>query len=93
MIYSPGMPILYMIATLQTFVLYWVDKILCKFFGIMYIVLRLYMKPPKYGNEMAEVSRNAMAYAIFFHFIFGFLMYSNSNIFAYSNIISWLTKE
>jgi len=51
------------------------------------------MKPPKYGNEMAEVARNTMVYAIFLHFIFGFLMFSNSNIFAYSNIIQWLSKE
>ena len=30
MIYSAGLPFLYLLAMVQTFVLYWVDKFLCK---------------------------------------------------------------
>lgn len=31
MIYSAGLPLLYLIGMFQTFVLYWVDKYLCKY--------------------------------------------------------------
>ena len=81
MLYSAGMPILYLLAMLQTIVLYWVDK---------YLFLRLYRTPPRYGPEMAEVTRRVMTYALFLHFAVAFYMYSNSQIFTYSKSFAWL---
>ena len=80
MIYSAGLPFLYLLAMVQTFVLYWVDKYLCKQRSkvTIFVVLRLYRTPPRYGPEMADVTRRVMTYAIFIHFAFAFYMYSNS---------------
>ena len=60
--------------------MYWVDKYLCKFHNDkqIFLVLRFYMTPPRYGIEMSEVTRKAMMFAIFLHLAFGFYMYSNS---------------
>jgi hypothetical protein len=76
MIYSSGMPLLYPIGMFQFIVTYWVDKLL---------FLRLYKTPPRYGIEMSEVTRRSMVFALFFHWLFGFYMYSNSQIFTYSS--------
>lgn len=80
MIYSSGMPLLYFIGMIQFFLIYWVDKFLCKCYIklIIFIVMRFYRTPPRYGIEMSEVTRKAMMYAIFVHLAFGFYMYSNS---------------
>ena len=84
MIYSSGMPLLYFIGFLQFFVMYWVDKILCKSLIVIIadycIVLRFYKTPPRYGIELSDISRNIMQYAILLHMLFGFYMYSNSQI-------------
>ena len=80
MIYSSGMPLLYFIGMIQFFLMYWVDKYLCKFHNDkqIFLVLRFYRTPPRYGIEMSEVTRKAMMFAIFLHLAFGFYMYSNS---------------
>jgi len=59
---------------------------------IFSIVLRLYRIPPRYGPEMADVTRKVMTYAIFLHFAFAFYMYSNSQIFTYSSSFAWLDE-
>ena len=56
------------------------------------IVLRLYRTPPRYGPEMADVTRKFMTYAIFIHFGLAFYMYSNSQIFTYSSSFAWLDQ-
>jgi len=85
MIYSSGMPLLYVIGMFQFFMTYWVDKLLCKIICLINsIVLGFYKTPPRYGIEMSEVTRKFMVYAIFLHLAIGFYMYSNSSIFTYT---------
>lgn len=86
MLYSSGMPILYIIAFLSFFTSYWVDKFLCKsIISFLYsIVLRVYRTPPRYDTALATKTRKIIKYSIFLHFIFGFYMYSNSSIFTYN---------
>lgn len=69
MVYSSGMPLLYLISMVQYFMTYWVDK---------FLFLRFYKTPPRYGMEMSEVVRKIMVIGILVHFAFGFYMYSNS---------------
>jgi hypothetical protein len=51
----------------------------------MYIVLRMYRTPPRYGIELSEISRDIMQIATFLHMAFGFYMFSNSQIFTVSS--------
>jgi hypothetical protein len=82
MIYSSGMPILYIIGAISFFVMYWFDKYCCNQFNLNnIIVVRLYKAPPRYGSELSSMSRNFMQYAVLFHMGFGFYMFSNSSIF------------
>jgi hypothetical protein len=83
MIYSSGMPILYIIGSITFFVMYWFDKYCCKLplFMIMILVVRIYKAPPRYGVTLANMSRNLLSYSVLFHLGFGFYMFSNSSIF------------
>lgn len=81
MIYSSGMPLLYPIGMLQYFMTYWTDK---------FLFLRLYRTPPRYGIEMSEVVRKTMVFGVLVHWLFGFYMYSNSQIFTYSSSFAYL---
>lgn len=69
MIYSAGMPVLYIISLLQFFLTYWVDK---------FLFLRMYRTPPRYGIELANKSRDIMQLAIGAHMAFALYMFSNS---------------
>lgn len=71
MIYSSGMPALYFISVFQYFSMYWVDK---------FLFVRMYRTPPRYGNELAEKSRDIMQISILVHMAFGLYMFSNSSI-------------
>jgi len=84
--YSSGMPLLYPIGMFQMIATYWVDKYLCKLIitQTLLIVLRFYKTPPRYGIEMSNVVRNVMQQAVLIHMLFGFYMFSNSQIFTYS---------
>lgn len=72
LIFGAGMPIVYPIVVLTFIVTYWMDKI---------TVLRVYRKPPRYGKILTKVTREWLNLAIFLHFIFTFIMFSNSAIF------------
>lgn len=76
MIYSAGMPALYVISFLQFFSMYWFDK---------FLFLRLYRTPPRYGIELSDKSRNIMQWAIATHMAIGFYMFSNNSIFTISS--------
>lgn len=47
------------------------------------LVFRLYRKPPKYDSQLSFKARSVIKYAVFFHFAFGFYMYTNAAIFTY----------
>lgn len=83
MMYSSGMPLFYIVGFFQFFVMYHVDKFLCKIIlpFIFTIVVRWYKSPPRYGDELSKLSRNILKYAVLLHLAFGFYMFSNSSIF------------
>jgi hypothetical protein len=83
MIYSSGMPLLYLISMLQYLMTYWIDK---------FLFLRFYRTPPRYGIEMSETVRRIMLAAIFIHFALAFYMYSNSSIFTYSTVPDYVKQ-
>ena len=51
MIYSSGIPVLYIISFLQYIAMYWTDK---------FLFLQMYRTPPRYGIELSDKSRNIM---------------------------------
>jgi len=56
----------------------------------MFIVVRVYRKPPRYGIELADIARNAIVYSVILHLCFGFYMFSNSAIFTYDGDFLYL---
>lgn len=81
MIYSSGMPLLYLVGVVQFCTMYWVDK---------FLFVRVYRKPPSYGMELASIARSVIVYAIILHLCFGFYMFSNSAIFTYEGDFLYL---
>jgi hypothetical protein len=82
MLYSSGMPVLYIIGIVHFVVMYWVDKFCCKHHQLnLLLVIRWYKAPPMYGMELATLSRRMMKFAVLFHMAFGFYMFSESSIF------------
>ncbi len=81
MIYSSGMPLLYLVGVVQFYIMYWVDK---------FLFIRVYRKPPSYGIELASIARNVIVYSIILHLCFGFYMFSNSAIFTYEEDFLYL---
>ena len=74
--YSSGLPILYPIACLFNFILYWVYKVL---------LLKFYQRTTRFNEGLATHSIGYIKYGILFHLVIGGLMYSNSNIISPSN--------
>ena len=73
LLYSSGLPLLYFVGFVSFWLMYWIDK---------YLFVAFYKTPPRYGVELNEIARNMMQYGLVGHFILGFFMYSNSQIFA-----------
>jgi hypothetical protein len=71
MMYSSGIPILYLVSTISFFLTYQVDK---------YLFIRFYKNPPQYTMAMAKQTVGIMRYSLILHFIVGFCMLSNSQI-------------
>jgi hypothetical protein len=71
LIYSPGMPILYVCCFLFMFITYWVDKIL---------LLRFYRKPPNIDLFVAELFDIMILFGMILHFAFAIWMYGNKGI-------------
>jgi hypothetical protein len=71
MIYSAGLPILYLIAAAYFAVMYWVDK---------YLMLRHYRKPPMYDATLALKVIGWFKYALFLHFLLASAMFANTGV-------------
>lgn len=67
MTYSSGMPILYLIAAVSMFFMYWIDKIL---------ILRHLRITPGYTKWISRHVARMMPLAAICHICFGFLMFS-----------------
>ena len=76
--FSSGLPLLYPITAANLLVIFWVDKILCKFkFNLNHIVLRVYKKPLRFSPELSESIVTLFKYCLVMHFVLGLFMYSN----------------
>ena len=73
MLYSSGMPILYPVATVGLFLMYWLDKL---------VLVRWSKRPLPYTLELCDYSVHLMQYSLIPHFILGFFMFSNQAIFS-----------
>eukprot|EP00347_Sterkiella_histriomuscorum_P007541 403348527 len=71
MMYSSGIPVLYLIAFASFFVQYWFDKM---------FLLKCYQKPPQLNLDLSKATRALMKFSLILHFIIGLYMYSNSSI-------------
>ena len=71
LMYSSGLPILYLVSCLFYFILYWVYKIL---------LLKFYQRTVKFNEGLAVYSIKYIKYGVFFHMVIGGIMYSNSRI-------------
>lgn len=71
MMYSPGMPMMYVIGFAYFFITYWTDKAL---------LLKWYKKPPPYTLHLASKTRKVMKFCLIPHFVIGLIMFSNSSI-------------
>lgn len=70
LMYSGGMPILYICAFFFIFLTYWIDKLL---------FLRFYRIPPKYDSSIAKILMRKINVAIIVHTCFSIWTYGNVN--------------
>ena len=86
MMYSTGIPLLYLVALVTFSIMYWVDKLLCKhpfplFLILFTIVLKVYRLPPRYDMVLASQVRSLIKFSLLIHMLVGFVMLSNNNMF------------
>lgn len=94
MMFSAGIPSLYIVLIIQMVVLFWLDKRNCKsiLFLRLLLVLTHMRKPPRYGIELSEMTRKLFQWALLVHLLFAFFMFSNVHIFSDSKTML-LEKE
>jgi hypothetical protein len=86
--YSPGIPILYLVGVLTFFITYWVDKILCNLFtNLLTIVLHFYRKPPVFSEVLCKTTTYTFYYAVPVHLLGGLLMFSELDILGDSHLL------
>ena len=71
MMYSTGIPFLYVIGCLTCFLFYWVDKAMFCW---------LYAKPPQYDPKINQTYSQVLGYALMIHVAFGTWMLGNKSI-------------
>lgn len=69
--YSPALPILFLMAIINFTIIYWVDK---------WLLLRFYRKPKNYDEKSILFLVHEMKLSFLFHFIIGTFVYSNDRI-------------
>jgi hypothetical protein len=80
-IYAGGIPILYLLAAIYFFVTYWTEK---------YLMMRHYVRPPKYDNYLALKTLEWFKFALFFHVIMSTFMFANTYILTDHNIHDYI---
>ena len=70
-LYGSGIPILYPIALLNLISYYIGDKIMLTYY---------FKKPPLLDEKLSTKFNNILPYAVIFHLLFGFWMYSNPRL-------------
>lgn len=69
--YSPGLPILFVITTINFIVIYWVDK---------WLLLRFYRTPKNFDEVCINFSLGEMKLAFLLHLVTGAIIYSYDKI-------------
>jgi len=77
--YSPGLPVLFLITAINFLIVYWIDK---------WLLLRFYRTPKNYDEICINFSLNEMKIAFIFHFILGSAIYSNDKILTSSGAVN-----
>jgi len=72
MMYSSGMPVLYLIGAMYMFVTYWTDKV---------VLLWGCKRPPSYNTKMAKTASTMMLYACFLHCMIAVIMLGQPCVF------------
>lgn len=69
--YNIGMPVLFLIGSINFFMMYWIDK---------WLLLRFHKTPRNYDERTINFSLKYMKLAFLFHAVIGYLMISNKNV-------------
>jgi hypothetical protein len=77
MMYSSGMPILYIFGAMYMFVTYWTDKA---------VLLRGCRRPPSYNTRMAKTAATLMLYACFLHCMIAVVMLGQPCVFPSASV-------
>merc|ERR1711871_838332 len=73
MVYSSGIPILYLVIAATAFTFYWTDK---------YLFTRWYRTPPQYDAQISLQFSGYLPYAALLHVVFGSWMLANRRMFS-----------
>ena len=68
LMYSAGLPILYLFGALSFFIQFWVDK---------YMTLRFCSNPPRLDEKFVNMTRNLLPYSLLFHLAIAILIYGS----------------
>lgn len=82
--YSPGLPVLFIITAVNFFIIYWVDK---------WLMLRFYRIPKNYDETSIMFTIHEMKFSLIFHFFIGGIVFSNKRILSPSGTTSFFTSE
>lgn len=82
--YAPGLPILFIIAGVNFFIIYWIDK---------WLILRFYRTPKNYDEQSIEFCINQMRWSFYFHIIIGGFVFSNKRILSSTGVTDLFTNE
>ena len=76
--YSHVLPLMFPVAALNFFMMYWIDKTL---------LLRFYKIPKNYDGASIEFTLSMSKYAFLFHALLGFFALSNNSILTSDNTV------
>jgi hypothetical protein len=69
--FSPGLPVMFLISGINFLVMYWIDK---------FLILRFYKLPKNFDADSIKFTIEKMKYAFIFHLIVGLFILSSSNL-------------
>jgi len=76
LMYSSGMPVLWLCLPVSFTVSFFIDKVL---------FVRFFKSPPAYNHKLADMAQSLYQYAVIIHLGFGFWMFSNTEIVQYDS--------
>ena len=77
--FSPGMPIMYIVTAVNFTAMYWIDKVL---------VLRFFRSPKNYDETSIKHTISSLKTSFIFHFLMGLVMFSNRDLVSSENFVT-----